>query len=68
VGAKYTEVRAGCEIGIFGNTAQAEPMPMKRELARKKMKRGQKSKLMEGYVGSVQLDNHVDNQKLKTST
>ena len=52
VGAKYTSTRRPVKL-VYVETHPNRTEAMKRELAIKKMKRAQKSKLMEEYVGSA---------------
>jgi putative endonuclease len=50
VGAKYTSTRRPVKL-VYLETHPNRTEAMRRELAIKKMKRGQKSKLTEKYVG-----------------
>ena len=51
IGAKYTSVRRPVKL-VYLETHPNRTEAMKRELAIKKMKRVQKSKLVENYAGS----------------
>jgi len=51
-GAKYTSTRRPVKL-VYLETLSTRTDAMKRELAIKKMKRTQKSKLAEGYTGST---------------
>jgi putative endonuclease len=51
IGAKYTSVRRPVKL-VYLETHPNRTEAMKRELAIKKMKRAQKSKLVETYAGS----------------
>ncbi len=51
IGAKYTSARRPVKL-VYLETHSNRTEAMKRELAIKKMKRVQKSKLVENYVGS----------------
>ena len=51
IGAKYTSVRRPVKL-VYLEAQPTRTEAMKRELAIKKMRRVQKSKLVEGYVGS----------------
>ena len=50
IGAKYTSTRRPVKL-VYLETYPNRTEAMRRELAIKKMNRGQKSKLMEKYVG-----------------
>ena len=51
IGAKYTSTRRPVKL-VYLETHPNRTDAMKRELAIKKMKRGQKSRLAEGYMGN----------------
>jgi putative endonuclease len=50
IGAKYTSTRRPVKL-VYLETLQNRTSAMKRELAIKKMKRAQKSKLVDEYMG-----------------
>lgn len=51
IGAKYTSTRRPVKL-VYLETQSNRTDAMKRELAIKKMRRAQKSKLVEGYAGN----------------